>query len=218
MALTLYINRLDNVAEYLLPAVNNKRIQLDISEVCSGCVILLEVYDGKWRILSTEHLAVSDGNERSEYADLFEGAVIKLLFYKIEFAVLVKDAFPEENNFKKYSILGRSIISVGRSEDNDIVISDQYVGSHHCTINANESCTITDNSKNGTFINGKRISGTANLNIFDTVYITGHKIIYLGKAIAICDNDITVNLPDIDMSEMTNTELCEDHSFFWVSL
>ena len=213
MALTLYINRLDNVAEYLLPAVDNKRIQMDISDVCSGCVLLLEVFDGKWRILSTEHLFVEGGDNRLEYADLFEGAVIKLLFDKIEFAVLVKGTSPEKNNFKKYSISEKNIISIGRAEDNNIIISDQYVGSHHCTISVGEQCTITDNSKNGTFINGKRISGTALVNIFDTVYITGHKIIYLGKAIAICDNDITVNLPDIDMSEMTNTELCEDHSF-----
>jgi len=59
--------------------------------------------------LSTEHLFVEGGDNRLEYADLFEGAVIKLLFDKIEFAVLVKGTSPEKNNFKKYSISEKNI-------------------------------------------------------------------------------------------------------------
>lgn len=214
MALTLFINRIDNVAEYLLPAVNNKRIQLDISDVCSDCIMLLEVYEGRWRVLSTKNLSVLEDDKKSEYADIHDGAVIKMMSGNAEFALLVKDIFPERNNFRKYTVSGKKSVSVGRAEDNDIVISDQYVGSHHCVLNVYGNCTITDNSKNGTFINGKRISGTVSLNIFDTVYITGHKIIYLGKAIAVCDNDITVNnLSEADVSEIINTELYVDNSF-----
>lgn len=68
------------------------------------------------------------------------------------------------------------VISIGRSNDNDVRIDDLYVGRHHCQIvqHDNGTYTIVDmNSKNGTFVNGRRIFGEVQLQPYDSVTI-GH--------------------------------------------
>jgi pSer/pThr/pTyr-binding forkhead associated (FHA) protein len=55
------------------------------------------------------------------------------------------------------------VITIGRSEDNDIVIDETSVSRYHLRIFVDEENTVfvTDlNSTNGTYINGNRISGT----------------------------------------------------------
>ena len=68
------------------------------------------------------------------------------------------------------------VISIGRSNDNDVCIDDLYVGRHHCQIvqHDNGTYTIVDmNSRNGTFVNGRRIFGEVQLQPYDSVTI-GH--------------------------------------------
>jgi len=50
-------------------------------------------------------------------------------------------------------------ISIGRANDNDVLISDRTVSSHHARIFTyfNASYIEDLNSTNGTFINGKRV-------------------------------------------------------------
>lgn len=59
--------------------------------------------------------------------------------------------------------VGSNPIKVGRRSDNDLVLNDAFVSSHHCGI-AFESgqLWVTDlNSTNGTYINGQRVQGRA---------------------------------------------------------
>jgi FHA domain len=53
-------------------------------------------------------------------------------------------------------------IRLGRSADNDVVISDKSVSRHHATISVEDGrCTIRDlGSQNGTFISGRRITAS----------------------------------------------------------
>ncbi|KAI8972181.1 kinase-like domain-containing protein [Trametes punicea] len=52
---------------------------------------------------------------------------------------------------------------IGRSPENDISISSRYISSKHCTIEWDGDCgpnsavTVTDHSRYGTFVNGKKI-------------------------------------------------------------
>ena len=71
------------------------------------------------------------------------------------------------------------VITIGRSHDNDVRIDDPYVGRHHCQIvqHDNGMFTIVDmNSTNGTYINGRRVFGEAQLQPYDSVTI-GHTIL-----------------------------------------
>jgi len=65
--------------------------------------------------------------------------------------------------------------SIGRSDENDIVVADALVSRHHATITRDEAaCTLTDlETGNGTFVNSERVKGKATLNPGDVVDI-GH--------------------------------------------
>lgn len=68
------------------------------------------------------------------------------------------------------------VVTIGRSRDNDVCINDPYVGRHHCQIvqHDNGMFTIVDmNSTNGTYVNGRRVFGEAQLQPYDNITI-GH--------------------------------------------
>jgi len=70
----------------------------------------------------------------------------------------------------------KTIYSLGRKLDCDIVISSLLVSKVHCTLTQSEDCwLITDGvplgegSKNGTWINGQKIKATLQLNHQDII-------------------------------------------------
>lgn len=68
------------------------------------------------------------------------------------------------------------VVTIGRSQDNEVCINDLYVGRHHCQIiqHDNGTFTILDlDSTNGTYVEGKRIFGEVLLQPYDSVII-GH--------------------------------------------
>lgn len=82
-------------------------------------------------------------------------------------------------------------------------------------VSDNGRYVLSDNSKNGTYINGRRVSAMTELHIFDTIYITGHKLIFLGSVIAVCDSDsVSSALPAAELDVLTNKELHSDSSYF----
>lgn len=65
-------------------------------------------------------------------------------------------------------------ITIGRSNTNDVILSDMTVSRQHAQIVRSDygGYSITDlNSRNGTFVNGQRIFGTAALRENDVVRI-----------------------------------------------
>ncbi len=73
------------------------------------------------------------------------------------------------------------INTVGRSGDNDVVVEDAYASRRHCAIlvHSNISCEIYDTaSKNGTYVNGSRVSGPASLKAGDEIRISGQQFIF----------------------------------------
>lgn len=67
------------------------------------------------------------------------------------------------------------VTTIGRSEENEIVINDAQASRHHARITLEGAmCSITDlGSANGTFINGERMEGTRPLVPGDVVSIAG---------------------------------------------
>lgn len=66
------------------------------------------------------------------------------------------------------------VITIGRKDDNDIVVNDVYVGRNHCKLIKDEqgSYYIVDlGSTNGTYVNGMRISESVKLSINDIIRI-----------------------------------------------
>lgn len=67
----------------------------------------------------------------------------------------------------------RSDLTIGRKDENSIVLSDQHVSGNHAKIIVrNDSLFIEDfNSTNGTYLNGNKISGKMKLSDKDEIKI-----------------------------------------------
>lgn len=77
------------------------------------------------------------------------------------------------------------INTVGRSPDNDVVVQDCYISRRHCAIlvHAGEACELHDTaSKNGTYINGKKISGPTRLHSGDEIRICEQRLVFVARA------------------------------------
>jgi hypothetical protein len=75
--------------------------------------------------------------------------------------------------------------SVGRMPDNDVVIADGSVSRRHCAIvlHSGGICELHDTaSKNGTFINGKRIYGPTRLVAGDEIRMCDHTVVFQTEA------------------------------------
>jgi pSer/pThr/pTyr-binding forkhead associated (FHA) protein len=76
------------------------------------------------------------------------------------------------------------INTVGRAEDNDVVVSDGYISRRHCAvlIHAGKGCELHDTaSKNGTYLNGSKISGSSRLKVGDEIRICSRQLVFRSR-------------------------------------
>jgi hypothetical protein len=74
--------------------------------------------------------------------------------------------------------------TIGRMPDNDVVLQDPFVSRRHCAIlvHANDGCELHDiASKNGTLLNGRKISGPTKLTSGDEIRMCNRNLIFLSK-------------------------------------
>jgi hypothetical protein len=74
--------------------------------------------------------------------------------------------------------------TIGRSPDNDVVVHDSYVSRRHGAIlvHAGNFCELHDTaSKNGTFLNGRKISGPTRLNTGDEIRMCDRQLVFVAK-------------------------------------
>jgi DNA-binding response OmpR family regulator len=70
--------------------------------------------------------------------------------------------------------LAKPVISIGRWEDNDVVVDDRWVSRHHAQVRREEEGYVIQDldSKNGTFVNGQRIAVPTPLADGDEIQMT----------------------------------------------
>jgi pSer/pThr/pTyr-binding forkhead associated (FHA) protein len=76
------------------------------------------------------------------------------------------------------------INTVGRSPDNDVVVQDGYISRRHCAIlvHVGEGCELHDTaSKNGTYVNGKRIGGPTRLRSGDEIRMCDQRLVFVAR-------------------------------------
>jgi hypothetical protein len=76
------------------------------------------------------------------------------------------------------------INTIGRLPDNDVVVHAPYVSRRHCAIvvHLQDGCELHDiASKNGTFINGQKISGPTRLRHGDEIRMCDLKLTFLSR-------------------------------------
>jgi pSer/pThr/pTyr-binding forkhead associated (FHA) protein len=79
---------------------------------------------------------------------------------------------PKQRRGTAYAITG--VVSIGRDEGNTIQITDDsYVSGHHATIAAAGSEVVVDDlkSRNGTYLNGARLSGQRTVHAGDRIQV-----------------------------------------------
>ncbi len=72
--------------------------------------------------------------------------------------------------------------SVGRLTDNDVVIRDDHVSRRHCAIvvHSDFRCDLHDvASKNGTWLNGRKIAGPTRLHPGDQIILCGRRLTFV---------------------------------------
>jgi len=76
--------------------------------------------------------------------------------------------------------LKRERTLIGRSEDNDLALPDPFSSGHHALVTPSDGgFFVRDNgSKNGTFLNGKKVQGEIELKRGDEILVGSTRIIY----------------------------------------
>jgi serine phosphatase RsbU (regulator of sigma subunit) len=85
-----------------------------------------------------------------------------------------------EEGFSRKEALETACASIGRARDNDIVLADPACSSHHAFFERGDQVYLirdTD-SKNGTFVNGRRIKGPVALSEGDEIFLGATTIFY----------------------------------------
>ena len=92
----------------------------------------------------------------------------------------------------KYMLMDKEFIyplklglnTIGRLPDNDVVINDAHVSRRHCAIvvHVNDGCDLHDvASKNGTYINGRRLNGPTRLQSGDEIRMCDRPLVFMCK-------------------------------------
>ena len=76
-------------------------------------------------------------------------------------------------------------ITIGRNSDCDVILDSETISRYHATVRlmGDGTYSIKDlGSRNGTFINGKKVKGIAKISLTDKIYIGRHQLSLKGKA------------------------------------
>src|SRR5581483_9812419 len=74
--------------------------------------------------------------------------------------------------------------TIGRAPENDVVLKDAFVSRRHCAIlvHAGDGCELHDTaSKNGTFLNGRKLAGPTPLNPGDEIRMCDCQLVFLTR-------------------------------------
>ncbi len=177
--------------EFIIPEKDNTNHAVILDHNFLGTVedieLRFEKIDDVWRFTGTSDNCILSGNGIQIGKLIRSGDVINLsdgteniVLMAIEFDINISE-------MKKYSITGSTTISIGTEADNDITVNDvPLISRHHASLIVSErNCVVIDKSKNGTFVNGKRIQNQTNLKYGDCISIFGIQVIWLGNVIAV---------------------------------
>ncbi len=106
--------------------------------------------------------------------------------------------------YGKYSLANISRIDIGRKDSNIIQYKNDFVSGVHAVITFQENKAILrDESRNGTYINARRVAQNQVLHYGDCIRIMRLNIVYLGNMLAISEGDgVRVSLQRLSGSDV----------------
>lgn len=180
--------------EIVLPSINNTDYSVslgkNIFQISEDIVLKFDVIEHKWRILSDSAYTLRQSNNEVNEIDLSDGAQFEIIGADgaiIGVTVAYKSAGVLKTN--KY-FLKNDCITIGSSEKNDIVCKASFISHTHARIAFyHNEWVIEDLSQNGVFLNSARVKISSVLKYGDMINIIGLKIVFLGKIIAVSDEE-----------------------------
>ena len=136
------------------------------------------------------------------------------LTYRALAEALVTTAVPEKP--EKLDMKGRSSLTIGRSQDNDVVLSHPTVSRRHARIFEHNGAHLIEDlgSSNGTFINGERVIQARQLNVGDIIHAGAMKLIYSPEVLEKVDESCNLRIDAIHLNQYvgSNVNLLQDIS------
>lgn len=216
----IYINYKNSVVEYVLPGLNNRSGQINLTDETGIKEFLLsyEVWDNVWYFKSNDLVRLSYQHYVMENHQIQDGELYNGKIYSSgeRFTVMVKAFKTEMANFKKFDIRGYDTIVIGSARDAHISINNNFVSNHHAVLSKqNGEWYIFDQSKNGTYVNYEKVNNNCKVKPLDQIYIFGYKLIFIGNILAVNQiNDIYCSLPEANQVSVQDTNIYEDKSLF----
>lgn len=189
--------------EFVFPEIDNSNYSIFLDagtfNIPEDIEVRFDVVDGKWRFISVSGGVVKFDIEAG--CSLTDGTIINIVAGTHNITLLAAGFSPDICSFIKYQIGNGKQISIGTDQSNEVIILDNsFVSRQHAVISiSGNSCTITDTSKNGTYMNGRRVKSTTQLKYGECINLFGAEIIWLGHEIAVCCKYGTLkcNLPKL---------------------
>lgn len=158
----------------------------------------IEGVDNKWILKSTKKTKIIGENKQLvDECTLGDMGVYNLKHKNSteKNFIFIEPSTDDRVELKKYLTLNDISLNIGRNDDNQIVIKNDYVsGIHAQLVLKNGQWAIKDQkSANGTYVNGKRIE-QCSLSIGDVIYIMGVLIVVGNRMIAINNPDGKVKI------------------------
>ncbi|MDR1589324.1 MAG: type VII secretion protein EssC [Oscillospiraceae bacterium] len=196
--------------EIYLPGVNNKTVPTEIRPHISGwredITLPLEVWDDVWSFSGSKQFAVTQNEHPVDKVELKPGLLLNCVMSgdgETVFSVTVDEVNDGNTRFGKYFYdpAVAPWVTIGSGDGNLIRYGNQFCSPKHAEIIFEDGrAKVKDlGSVNGTFVNGRMLSGERALLYGDVVYIIGLKIVYLGNVLAVNNPKGTCAVDDLKL-------------------
>ena len=210
----LFITYEDRMVKCVLPGVNDRKVKISLFEQTGikELELTLEVWDEVWFIRSTSKIRISRNHKIVDEEAIKEGYIYngKIYATNFRFQIRVTRLGAEQTNYAKYNLPGNGQVRIGADAGCQLILKNSYVSHCHTVIFCQRGrWYIEDRSKNGTYLNGKRIHQTQQLACGDRILIMDYQIVFLERILAV-NNENTV---ETSLEPMNREELFQRRSY-----
>lgn len=208
MVLSIYSQK--GFREVTLPERGEETLKIQIERelfaLDRDVTFTLDRQDGVWHLTAGNAALIPEkGVLRQDSVTISDGVKFEAETEQgLRIAVICFEQVNPFAVYRKYALSEVDQIKIGRNPGNDIQYCNELVTGDHCSIKMQDGkAVLYDSSKNGTYVNFRRVYGSTILNYGDSIRIMRLNIIYLGNMVAIeqCDN-LTVSMPRLSGGEI----------------
>lgn len=205
IVLSVYLN--DTFKEYQLPSINNADYSIilpkDMFLLKENYRLDLEVLNHEWQIKTKE--------KKKKHGVLKDNDVIRINVEDKKMSLIVRYVDSVVHSYTKYLLRGINTLTIGKDIDNDISYDFlRLVSRKHAVIQkAGNGWKIVNKSKNGVYVDSRKIETEQLLSFGSFINIMGLHMIFLGDILAIDQIGSNAEVKAGRLSEYKATETSE---------